>query len=73
MSDPQPPDAPLLEIAGVGTRCLAALIDYTILSIPLILIVVLTDHDYLDYTIVENAPGYVLDTRRRLVGLREPL
>jgi len=36
-------------------------------------VVVLTDHDYLDYTIVENAPGYVLDTRRRLVGLREPL
>mgnify|MGYP006193915105 CR=1 FL=1 len=36
-------------------------------------IVVLTDHDYLDYPIVENAPGYVLDTRRRLVGTREPL
>ena len=36
-------------------------------------IVVLTDHDYLDYTIVENARGYVLDTRHRLVGTRETL
>lgn len=36
-------------------------------------IVVLTDHDGVDYSLIENAPGYVLDTRRRLNGEREVL
>lgn len=29
-------------------------------------IVVVTDHDNVDYTLLENAPGVILDTRRRL-------
>lgn len=29
-------------------------------------VVLLTDHDELDYSMIEDAPGYILDTRRRL-------
>ena len=36
-------------------------------------IVVLTEHDGLDYSLVTSAPCYVLDTRRRLNGARESL
>jgi len=36
-------------------------------------VVILTDHDGLDYDLVASAPGYVLDTRRRLGGRRESL
>lgn len=36
-------------------------------------IVLLTDHDTLDYSLLEDAPGYVLDTRRRLMGTRDSL
>lgn len=36
-------------------------------------IVILTDHDDLDYDMIENAPGFVLDTRRRLDGRRDSL
>jgi len=36
-------------------------------------IVILTDHDDLDYDLIENARGFVLDTRRRLDGRRDSL
>ena len=36
-------------------------------------IVILTDHDDLDYELIETAPGFVLDTRRRLEGRRSSL
>lgn len=36
-------------------------------------IIILTEHDGLDYQLIENAPGYVLDTRRRLAGARESI
>ena len=36
-------------------------------------IVLLTDHDALDYTLLQEAKGYVLDTRRRLTGARDSL
>ena len=36
-------------------------------------IVILTDHDDLDYHLIEKAPGFVLDTRRRLAGRRDSL
>lgn len=36
-------------------------------------IVVLTDHDAIDYDLLERTPTFVLDTRRRLHGLRESL
>ena len=34
-------------------------------------VVILTDHDDLDYTLLERTDAYVLDTRRRLGGVRE--
>jgi len=36
-------------------------------------IVILTDHDNLDYDLIEAADGYVLDTRHRLGGRRDTL
>lgn len=36
-------------------------------------IVILTDHDDIDYDLVVGASGYVLDTRRRLAGARDLL
>jgi UDP-N-acetyl-D-mannosaminuronate dehydrogenase len=36
-------------------------------------VVLLTDHSVFDYDLVVAAPGYVLDTRRRLHGKRECL
>lgn len=36
-------------------------------------VVILTDHDDLNYAAIENAPAYVLDTRRRLGGRRESI
>ena len=36
-------------------------------------IVILTDHDDLDYDLIASAPGFVLDTRRRLGGRRESI
>jgi UDP-N-acetyl-D-glucosamine dehydrogenase len=36
-------------------------------------IVVLTDHDGIDYTLIEAAECYVLDTRRRLKGRRDSI
>ena len=36
-------------------------------------VVLLTDHDELDFDLIANAPGFVLDTRRRLKGVRECL
>lgn len=36
-------------------------------------IVILTDHDDLDYRLIESAPGFVLDTRRKLKGKRSSL
>lgn len=36
-------------------------------------IVILTDHDGIDYQAIEASPAYVLDTRRRLEGRRESL
>ena len=36
-------------------------------------VVILTDHDVFDYGLVVAAPGFVLDTRRRLRGIRESL
>ncbi len=36
-------------------------------------IIVLTEHDGLDYQLITDAPGYVLDTRRRLAGARESI
>ncbi|GGF43650.1 UDP-N-acetyl-D-glucosamine dehydrogenase [Marmoricola endophyticus] len=36
-------------------------------------VVVLTDHDNLDYDLIASAPGFVLDTRHRLGGRRESI
>ena len=36
-------------------------------------IIILTEHDGLDYQLIKDAPGYVLDTRRRLAGARESI
>jgi UDP-N-acetyl-D-mannosaminuronic acid dehydrogenase/UDP-N-acetyl-D-glucosamine dehydrogenase len=36
-------------------------------------VVILTDHDDLDYDLIASAPGFVLDTRRRLAGARTSL
>jgi UDP-N-acetyl-D-glucosamine dehydrogenase len=36
-------------------------------------VIILTDHDGIDYDLIEAAPGFVLDTRRRLSGRRESL
>jgi UDP-N-acetyl-D-glucosamine dehydrogenase len=36
-------------------------------------VVILTDHDDVDYAQIAQAPGFVLDTRRRLNGLRDSL
>ena len=36
-------------------------------------IVILTEHEGLDYPLIEAAPCFVLDTRRRLAGVRESI
>jgi UDP-N-acetyl-D-mannosaminuronate dehydrogenase len=36
-------------------------------------IVILTEHEGLDYSLIEAAPCFVLDTRRRLAGVRESI
>lgn len=36
-------------------------------------IVILTEHEGLDYSLIESAPNFVLDTRRRLAGARESI
>lgn len=36
-------------------------------------VVILTDHDDLDYGVIVDAPGYVFDARHRLSGVRESL
>lgn len=36
-------------------------------------IVILTDHDTIDYGLIMDAPCFVLDTRRRLAGARETI
>ncbi len=64
---------PLVEPASVAAAGLS-LIEWDVSAIRQAdAIVILTDHDVFDYSEVEQAPGYVLDTRNRLSGRRDAL